>query len=132
MKKKRVKVTWNAARAPTAAERRAIANGIRRGTIPNGAVLRPASAREAVAAYERFHWGNKPKRVIKTRLPSFDRLFELGKLLKVEYLAKKGKEDAIWVHAFSKPYPSLTGTPRGRLGPIVGGAAYITERGIEK
>jgi hypothetical protein len=131
MKKKRVAVTWKGA-PPTAAERRVIMNGIRNGTIQNGAVLKRASTREAAEAYRRFHWGNKAKKAVRTRLPDFNQLFELGKLVKVEYISKKGKEDAIWVHSFSKPYPSLTGTPGGRLGPIVGGRAHITERGIEK
>jgi hypothetical protein len=87
-----------------------------------------AAARE----YERTHWGEQPKRLRHLRLPSFGELYELGKLRAVEYETSKGGEHAIWVHKFTKPYPSLTATPRGKLGPLVGGAAVVTERGIEK
>ncbi len=69
----------------------------------------------------------------KVRLPSYSHgVFELGKLRAVEYETTKGGERAVWVHQFEKPYPSLTGTPGGQLGPIVGGGAFITERGIER
>ncbi len=57
-------------------------------------------------------------------------VFELGKLRYAEYQTRKGDQAAIWCHDFSWPYPSLTGTADGRLGPILGGNARVTERGI--
>jgi hypothetical protein len=129
---KRKKVIWRGHRPPTRAEQRVIANGLANGTIPNGAELRLSNTRDAARAYERFHWGKKAKRAVKTRLPAFDRIYELGKLRKVEYETTKGRENAIWVHSFHRPYPVLTATPDGKLGPIVGGVAHVTERGIER
>jgi hypothetical protein len=121
---------------PTKAELRVLQNAARRGKLPkNGTVQRASRANVAPAAaeFERFHWGERPKRVVRARLPNYDRgLYELGKLRAVEYETTKGGERAVWVHKFSKPFPSLTATPNGRLGPIMGGGAFVTERGIEK
>jgi len=109
-----------------------------RGELPRNATLSRAYMSKAeiartAHAYKAFHWGEKPKRLTRTRLPAYaGGLFELGKLRAVEYEATKGGERAVWVHKFSKPYPSLTGTARGKLGPILGGGAFITERGIER
>jgi len=83
-------------------------------------------------AYKRFHWGETPRRERAMKLPDFGRLYELGKLVRVEYLASKDGEECIWVHDFEEPLPSLTATARGRLGPIVGGRARVTPRGIER
>ncbi len=121
---------------PTKAELSALQRAAARGELPaHGTIQRATKSQVASAgkAYERFHWGTGPDRVRKVRLPDYSRgVYELGKLRAVEYEATKGKERAIWVHLFTRPFPSLTATPRGRLGPIVGGAAFVTERGIEK
>jgi len=120
---------------PTAAELRVLRNAARAGKLPkHGTITRAHMIKSGAAqAFERFHWGEKPKRVKKVRLPSYSAgVFELGKLRAVEYETTKGGERAIWVHQFERPYPSLTGTPSGKLGPIVGGGAFITERGIER
>jgi hypothetical protein len=82
-------------------------------------------------AYERFHWGDKPKQLRSVELPEFDELYTLGKLVSVEYETTKAGESAIWHHEFESPEPSLTATPDGDLGPIIGGGAHVTERGIE-
>lgn len=121
---------------PTEAELRAIRRAAARGELPKTGTLQRATrsqAERAAAAYTKFHWGDGPNSVKRVRLPSYGQgVFELGKLRAVEYETHKGGERAVWVHKFSKPYPSLTGTPKGKLGPIVGGRAYITERGIER
>lgn len=123
---------------PTKAELAALRRMAKRGQLPkSGTITRKVMTRAQIArtaaAYEKFHWGEQPKRVHRVRLPSFTGgLFELGKLRAVEYETTKGRERAVWVHKFSAPYPSLTGTARGKLGPIVGGRAIITERGIER
>lgn len=121
---------------PTKAELRALKAAARRGELPKNGTLRRATKVQAEAAarsFERFHWGEKPKKVRRVRLPSYSKgVYELGKLRAVEYETVKGGERAVWVHKFSAPFPSLTGTPGGKLGPIVGGRAFITERGIEK
>jgi len=86
---------------------------------------------DAESAFEAFHWGETPKRGPRPRrLPDFSELYEIGELVRVEYLTTKGGERAIWVHDFSRPYPVLTATPKGRLGPILGGRARVTPRGI--
>lgn len=121
---------------PTAAERKALARAASRGELPSHGTIsrgRRSSAERAGAAYSKFHWGDAPKAVKRVRLPSYAHgVYELGKLRAVEYETTKRGERAVWVHKFSSPYPSLTGTPGGKLGPIVGGRAFITERGIEK
>ena len=122
---------------PTKAELRAIQRAAARGELPRHGTLQRATRsqaeRAAAAAYKDFHWGDGPKRVKRVRLPSYGQgIYELGKLRAVEYETHKGGERAVWVHKFSAPFPSLTGTPSGKLGPIVGGRAFITERGIEK
>jgi hypothetical protein len=119
---------------PTKAELRVLKNAARKGKLPKHGIVRRARAKSApIGAFEAFHWGEKPNRVKKVRLPSYDGgIYELGKLRAVEYETTKGGERAIWVHGFSRPFPSITATSRGKLGPIVGGRAYVTERGIEK
>lgn len=129
-------VNWTGARNPTKAELSAIRRAVRRGNVKSGATAGPARAvrtNRAARAYEEFHWGRKPKRTKRVKLPSYDEgLFELGRLHAVEYEARKGNEHAVYVHHFEPPYPILTGTPRGKLGPIIGGGAFLTSRGIEK
>jgi len=134
-----MRITWTGPKPPTRLElealRRAAALGeLRDGDSARGARVNPSSSqgRAAKAAYQRFHWGRRPNKTRTARLPDFGELYELGELRRVEYAARKGNETAIWVHDFTKPYPRLTATPRGQLGPIVGGRAHVTERGIEK
>jgi hypothetical protein len=121
---------------PTPAERAALARAAAAGKLPrvsNATRGRVRSLAPAAAAFRDFHWGENPAKVTRTRLPSYAKgLLKLGDLRAVEYEASKGGQRAIWVHKFSRPYPTLTATPTGRLGPIVGGAAYVTSRGIEK
>lgn len=81
-------------------------------------------------AYEQFHWGRPPRRRRLYGVHSPREVFELGKLRAVEYEATKGNQHAIWVHKFTWPRPVLTGTADGKLGPILGGSARVTERGI--
>jgi hypothetical protein len=125
-------VIWTGSRAPTRAELRAIGAAFRAGRIRNGD--RVCCARRnpspASSAYREFHWGRGPKRRRRVNVAAHPEVFELGKLRAVEYETRKGKQDAIWVHQFSRPFPILTGTPDGQLGPIVGGAARVTKRGI--
>lgn len=131
-----MRVTWEGRNPPTSAERRAIARAARAGLLFDGATVRPArmnpSGARAAEGYTRFHWGNKPRRVRRVRLPNYSELYALGRLQRVEYETRKGSDRATWVHDFSEPFPLLTATPSGELGPIVGGAAYVTERGIER
>lgn len=129
-------IRWCGDRPPTRAELGAIARGVREGRIRDGDRVGPGRANPAPLAaeraYQKFHWGNKPRRIKRRNLPDYSELFALGRLRAVEYETTKGDEHAIWVHPFEKPYPTLTATPSGRLGPIVGGGAFVTERGIER
>lgn len=96
------------------------------------AKMQKKPVRKAVAGYKRFHWGNDPSRTAKVRIPDpKNGMYELGRLRSVEYETDKGGEVAVWVHRFSKPYPILTAIGK-KLGPIVGGRATVTARGIEK
>lgn len=133
---KAIRVTWLGARPPTAAERAAIAKAAERGDLKDGATAAPGRAvrkSRAEAAFRKFHWGRRPRKTRRVRLPDYgEGLFALGKLRAVEYETRKGDQDAIWVHKFDRPFPILTGTPSGRLGPIIGGGHFITARGIER
>ncbi|MHC4218177.1 MAG: hypothetical protein ACYSU7_06930 [Planctomycetota bacterium] len=130
-------VIWTGARAPTRDELRAIGAAWRAGRIRHGDRVSCArlprvrrNPSPASEAYREFHCGRGPKRRRSVSVPASPEVFELGKLRAVEYETRKGNESAIWVHPFGRPFPILTGTPDGRLGPIVGGAARVTERGI--
>ena len=90
-----------------------------------------ANPSKSAKAFERFHWGEPSTGERAIELPDYSELYTLGKLKTVEYEATKGGESAIWVHDFGSPEPTLTATPDGELGPIVGGRAYVTEKGIE-
>lgn len=131
--KPRTTIVWEGP-PPTQAELRAIAKAAKAGKLPPGRVTARAATRydtaDARAAYEAFHWGRKPRKVLKFRGHSGP-VFELGRLRKVEYETRKGREHAIYVHEFDPPFPRLTGTSGGRLGPILGGRARVTPRGIE-
>lgn len=122
-------VQWRGGRGPSSAELEALAR------LPAGHYeARPAAALAGpVGASIAFHWGNAPRRIANVPRPTYPQgLYELGKLRRVEYETRKGREHAIYVHDFTSPYPILTGTPSGRLGPILGGRAHITPRGIER
>lgn len=136
MKRRAVRVHWGGSRPPTKAERRAIARAVARGDIRSGDTVTPARRRRnpagAERAYREFHWGNSHDKVSTVRLPSYRQgLHKLGDLVAVEYETRKGNEHAIWVHKFGRHKPILTATPSGKLGPIIGGAARVTPRGIE-
>lgn len=132
-------IVWEGSKPPTLAERAALARAASSGQLKNGDRARPARAnpappdtRRARKAFRRFHWGNAARGETRVRLPDFSALYALGELVAVEYETQKGGERAVWVHKFSKPRPTLTATPSGKLGPIVGGRAIVTERGIER
>jgi hypothetical protein len=135
-RKKNIKVVWVGKRKPTARDLRAIGEAIQAGELKDGDTVdvkyRRGNPTDAEEAYTAFHWGRKPRGAKTINLPDFGQLYVLGKLTQVEYEAKKGDTDATWVHDFEKPYPVLTATPDGKLGPIVGGRAHVTERGIER
>lgn len=123
---------WEGSRPPTAAERRALARAWNAGELRNGDRVSTAQRNPSPAgeAYREFHWGRKPRQRRTVNVPTPPEVFELGKLRAVEYETRKGNQSAIWVHAFGRPFPTLTGSANGRLGPIVGGAARVTRRGI--
>jgi hypothetical protein len=122
------RVTWTG-RRPNAAELAALAE-----LPPGNYDARPVrGVGGLVGAHTAFHWGNPPRKLVRARVPRFEAgVYELGKLRAVEYETTKGRERATWVHHFSRPYPILTATDKGRLGPILGGRAVVTPRGIEK
>jgi hypothetical protein len=132
MKRRRaIVVLWYGKRRPTAAELRAL------GRLPPGRYAagprrsNPASSSAAAREYERFHWGRRPRETIRVVPPSTSGgLYEIGRLRRVEYETTKGRERAIWYHDFSRPFPRLTATLAGRLGPIIGGRARVEPRGI--
>lgn len=125
-------IRWEGAAPPTPVQLRAIGRAWRSGQIRAGdrvscAARNPSPATEA---YREFHWGRPARKRRRVNVPQSPEVFELGKLIEIVYSAKKGRQSALWHHKFGWPYPILTGTPEGRLGPIVGGGARVTKRGI--
>jgi hypothetical protein len=113
-------------------ERAAIAEGVRSGKIKPGATIRRCNPGDLMAEeFEKFHWGRKAKRKKRHRVKQHREVYELGRVREIGYETKKGGENAIWVHQFERPYPTLTATEDGKLGPIVGGGYRVTPRGIE-
>lgn len=94
---------------------------------------REATAR-AVAAYEGFHWGDKPKRARAVELaPQPKALTEIGRLEAVTYSTTKGGERAWWEHHFGEEggkKPRLAFDPRTEDLHIVGGDYRVEDRGI--
>lgn len=126
------RVLWQGAKPPSARERQAIARAFAAGRIKAGDHLGRSSSASAEREFKAFHWGRAPKRAALVKAPGLEHgIYELGELVAVEYETIKGRERAVWVHQFGKPRPKLTATPSGRLGPIIGGKARVTPRGIE-
>lgn len=118
---------WRKKKPPSPAQLRAL------GRLPPGAYRvnpGPRNPSDAEKEYERFHWGTKAKRKIRVKVSVPRELYEIGKLKRVEYETVKQGERATWYHDFTRPFPSLTATPSGKLGPIVGGRAKVEPRGI--
>jgi hypothetical protein len=92
-----------------------------------------AVVRDGADQFERFHWGNPPKRIRKVRLSKRPRvLVEIGELVAVTYRTAKGatrRDD--WIHEHSRPRPRLAYDAETGALHIVGGAYRITEEGIE-
>lgn len=132
--KRAVEFEWHGSRPPTPAEKRALrraAKNMRPGRYKVQAVrAKRRNPSEGERAFQRFHWGNPPTRTRSVKLPRYNELYELGDLVRVDYLTEKGDEKAIYFHEFEGALPKLTATPGGKLGPIVGGSARVTERGI--
>ena len=134
-------IYWDGPGRPSRRELAAIRRAYQGGQLRSGdrvsrargrrpTVRRNPAPTAAEHAYEAFHWGRRPKRRRLHEVPTPLEVFELGKLRAVEYETRKGSQHAIWVHHFGWPRPVLTGTSDGRLGPILGGNARVTERGI--
>ena len=86
---------------------------------------------KAKAAFKAFHWGDESENDTEFEEPATDELFKLGDLVRVDYETHKGGKRAIWFHEFDDPFPILTATSDGELGPILGGDAIVTSAGIE-
>ena len=133
-KRKEIRISFEG--KPTKRDLAAIRKAVTEGLLRDGDCVQAISYRknptDAREAFRSFHWGRPPRGARKVTLPDYGELFVLGKLRAVEYETKKGRTRAIWCHDFERPYPERTATPDGQLGPIVGGGAYVTSRGIER
>lgn len=90
---------------------------------------------QAERFYTRFHWGRRPTKRKRVKLPPTPRrLVELGTLEAVTYAAKKGAEGLVdYVHSFGEEggaKPTLAADPRSRRLHIVGGDYDVQGRGI--
>ena len=89
---------------------------------------------QARREYERTHWGEKGRdRVTLSRAsnPAHGALTELGQLVSVVYLTKKGgdRELVEYEHEFEKEKPRLAYNAGGLV--VVGGTYKIREGGID-
>lgn len=82
--------------------------------------------------YTEKHWGDDGKGGVTSLLfPNVHAgpLVELGQLVRIEYLTKKGKEKAVFFHDFEGTKPRLVFNADGKL--LIGGGSYIVkEEGI--
>lgn len=89
---------------------------------------------EAEEMYEGFHWGNKPKRIIRKRASKTPSVaMKLGELSSVTYKTKKGDETAYYEHEFGEEggkKPDLVADVDNKKLHIVGGDYDINDRGI--
>jgi hypothetical protein len=90
---------------------------------------------QAERFYTRFHWGRRPTKRKRVKLPPTPRrLVELGTLEAVTYAAKKGAEGLVdYVHSFGEEggrKPTLAADPRSKRLHIVGGDYDVQGRGI--
>jgi hypothetical protein len=91
-----------------------------------------AGAERAARTYEVTHWGDSPTELVPSVVPlvrSGEALPVLGELVEVVYRARKAREMADWIHAFSVPRPLLALSADRRL-VIAGGRYKVNERGI--
>jgi hypothetical protein len=88
--------------------------------------------KQAAEQWSEFHWGDNPREIVRAELyvPSKgEHLVVLGKLRRVDYQTCKAREQAIWFHNFSRPFPWLCASGDGSL-HIVGGRYTVQARGI--
>jgi hypothetical protein len=93
-----------------------------------------ASAR-ALRAYRGFHWGRKPRRIVRVKPARRPReLVKLGSLEAVTYGTTKGSEGyAHYEHEFGEEggkKPALAMDPKNKRLHIVGGDYDVEDRGI--
>ncbi len=88
----------------------------------------------AKRAFEGFHWGRKPRRIINAKpSPRPRALVELGRLEAVTYSTTKGGERAHWEHEFGEEggrKPILAMDPDTQRLHVVGGDYTVEDRGI--
>ena len=87
--------------------------------------------RRAVRFYRALHWENEPDRVdVVPYEPPGPSLTALGPVVAIAYDARKGAQDATWVHRFEHVRPVLAVDPDTRRLFLVGGDYDVDSRGI--
>jgi hypothetical protein len=133
---------WRLPRADRAANLRSLMRGSARSQRAAACIAKAEAARappkrnpmtgpEAIAEYERTHWGEPGKRRIqKARAadPSRGTLTQMGKLVAVTYRTKKRGDRGLqdYEHTFEGPLPTLA---YGDGGLVVAGGAYTVRKG---
>lgn len=87
--------------------------------------------RREVPDYRAFHWGDPgdfDRKKMFVPSPHAGRIYLIGELVDLTYLARKGREMAEWNHRFEKKRPLLAYNTEGLL--IVAGDYRVETRGI--
>lgn len=93
-------------------------------------VRNPAS--RGSAEYKDKHWGdegNKGTAMLLYPNVHAEPLVELGELVRIEYLTRKGRERAVYFHDFEGKKPRLVFNGDGKL-LIAGGSYQVKTEGI--
>jgi hypothetical protein len=134
------RVSW-AAGSSACTSSIACSRGAALATLPKAVRRNPSVAhrrdnriRRAIEAYEGFHWGEKPERILKRKLSPAPRVgVKLGKLYAVTYETKKNGERALWEHEFGEEggkKPDLVMDVDNKRLHIVGGSYDVRNEGI--
>lgn len=97
-------------------------------------LTRSERLKKAVDAYEGFHWGDEPERIVRKKVSKAPRVgVKLGKLVSVAYETHKGGERAVWEHEFGEEggkRPDLVMDADNKRLHIVGGTYDVRNEGI--
>lgn len=109
-------------------------NPRRRNPSPVPVLTRSQRMRNAVDAYEGFHWGDEPTKFVAKKISKAPKVgVKLGKLVSVAYETHKNGEHAVWEHEFGEEggkRPDLVMDADNKRLHIVGGSYDVRPEGI--
>ena len=97
----------------------------------NDAASQGNAVGRAARAFEKFHWGLKPKKIKEVKIDVPEAAHSLGELREIVYYTEKGNEGpGLYHHKFESPYADLCSGPDGKMLFTVGGGFKVKPEGI--